>query len=417
MSRHVVIIGAGVAGLSAAFAARARGIAVTIVSATVGASALSSGAVDDLPWEAWFSAARTLGEPLRLRAVSDDVRAFSDALGLWDLPAVDAHAPLVATAAGRLRPARGRDKALLDLGSFGKTTVLVPRIDRAGWDADGLAATLESEWLAKQAGLRFLPVDAPVLRFIEEARFPDADLAMRHDEPARIEWLAERLRVMVNDASRGSSSISAVLLGSWLGMKHERATELSSRVGVPVGEVLVGVGSSAGLRFEAAAQRLLARLAVEFVSDRVTTIRRSGERFELELATSASHVVADAVVIATGGVAAGSIVYSPPDLLAGEDTPPHIEPSFSFAIQTPDTPISLGCGSGRIDAGSSVFGPALDSTAWPTGGRPSTLESVGIEAPDGKVCPGICAAGDVVAGKRRTMLDAVTAGLRAGRMV
>ena len=417
MSRHVVIIGAGIAGLSAAYAARERGIAVTVVSATVGASALSCGAVDDLPWEAWFSAARTLGEPLRLRAVSADVRAFSETLGLWDLPEIDVPAPVVATAAGRLRPTRGRDKGLLDLGSFGKTTVLVPRVARAGWDADALAATLESEWLAKQADLRFLPVDAPVLRFTEEARFPDADLAMRHDEPARIEWLAERLRAMVDDARRGSSSISAVLLGSWLGMKHERATELSSLVGVPVGEVLVGVGSSAGLRFEAASQKFLERLSVEFVSDRVTTIRRSGERFELVLARSESSVVADAVVLATGGIAAGSIVYSPPDLLAGEDMPPRIEPSFSFAIQTPDLPLSLGCGSGRIDAGASVFGLELDTTAWPTGTRPSTLESVGIEASDGKVCPGIYAAGDVVAGKRRTMLDAVAAGLRAGRMV
>ncbi len=416
MSRHVVIIGAGIAGLSAAFSARARGIDVTVVSATVGATALGCGAVDDLPWEAWYSAARTLGEPLRLRAVSDEVRAFSETLGLWDLPPVGAPTPLVATAAGRLRPARGRDRGLLDLGSLGKTTVLVPRVARAGWDADVLAATLESEWLAKQAGLRFLPIDAPVLRFTDEARFPDADLAMRHDEPARIEWLAEQLSVVVTAARRGSS-ISAVLLGSWLGTKHERATVLSSRVGVPVGEVLVGVGSSAGLRFEAAAQKFLERLSVKFVSDRVTTIRRSSERFELVLATSESSVVADAVVIATGGVAAGSIVYSPPDLLAGEHMPSRVEPSFSFAIQTPDMPISLGCGSGRIDAGSSVFGPALDTTAWPTDASASMLESVGIEAPGGKVCPGIYAAGDVVAGKRRTMLDAVVAGLRAGRMV
>lgn len=416
MNRHVVVIGAGIAGLSAAFAARARGIHVTIVSATVGATALGCGAVDDLPWEAWFSAARTLGEPLRLRAISDDVRAFSDALGLWDLPAVDASAPLVATAAGRLRPARGRDKGLLDVGSLGKTTVLVPRASRAGWDADILAATLESEWLAKQADLRFLPVDAPILRFTDEARIPDADLAMRHDEPARLEWLTERLRVMVSDARR-SSSISAVLLGSWLGVKQERATELSARVGVPVGEVLIGVGSSAGLRFETAAQKFLERFSIKFVSDRVTTLRRSSERFELGLANAEASVVADAVVLATGGVAVGSIVYSPPDLLAGEHTPPRVDPAFSFAIQTPDVPITLGTGSVRIDAGSSIFGPSLDASAWPTGVRPSLLESVGIEAPDGKVCPGIYAAGDIVAGQRRTMLDAVAAGLRAGRLV
>jgi glycerol-3-phosphate dehydrogenase subunit B len=417
VSRHVVIIGAGIAGLSASFAARARGLDVTIVSSGAGATALGTGAVDDLPWEAWFSAARTLGEPLRLRAVSDEVRAFSDALGLWDLPAVDAHVPLVATAAGRLRPTRGREKGLLDLGSLGKTTVLVPRAPRAGWDADALAATLESEWLARQSGLRFLPVDAPIFRFTDEARIPDADLAMRHDEPARLEWFAERLREMVNEARRGSSSISAVLLGSWLGIKQERATELSLRVGVPVGEVLVGVGSSAGLRFEMTTPKFLERLSVKFVSDRVTKILRTGERIEVVLATAVSSIVADAIVLATGGVSSGSIVYSPPDLQAGEQMPSHIEPSFSFAIQTPDIPITLGCDGDRFDAGSSVFGPPLDTTAWPSSARPSTLESVGIEASDGKVCPGVYAAGDVIAGKRRTILDAVTTGLRAGRTV
>ena len=417
MSRHVVVIGAGMAGLSAAYAARQRNVDVTVISTGAGASALGGGAVDDLPWEAWLSAVRTLDEPLRGRPVADDIRAFSDALGLWNLPSVDAPAPIVATAAGRLRPARGRDKGLLDVGSFGKTTVLVPRVPRAGWDADALAATLESEWLAQRAGLRFLPVDAPILRFTDEARIADADLAMRHDEPARIEWLAERLREMVHAARGEAPSISGVLLGSWLGVKQERATELSSRVGVSVGEVLVGVGSTAGLRFETAVERFLARLSVKFVAERVTGLHRAGQRIEIVLASESSRVVADAVVVATGGMATGSIVYTPPDLQASEHMPSRIDPPFSFGIQTVDLSIPLSCGKERIDAGSSVFGPPLDRTAWPTNARSSTLESVGIEAEDGKVCPGIYAAGDVVAGKRRTMLEAVASGLRVGRMV
>ncbi|MBK9261371.1 MAG: hypothetical protein IPM54_16400 [Polyangiaceae bacterium] len=410
------MVGAGVAGLSAAFAARKRGLDVTVVSAGAGASALGGGAVDDVQWEAWLSAARTLGEPLRTRALADDVRAFSDALGLWDLPAADVPASIVATAAGRLRPARGRDRGLLDLGSLGQTTVLVPRAPRAGWDADALASTLESEFLARRAGMRFLPVDAPVLRFVDEARISDADLAMRHDEPARLGWLADRLRELVADARR-HASVSAVLLGSWLGADRERATELSSHVGVPVGEVLVGVGSPAGLRFEAAQRRLLERLAVKVVAGRVAVLRRAGERFELMLVDDDASVVADAVVLAMGGIAAGAIVYSPPEQRAGEDLPSEVSPSFALAIDTTDVPIRLAAGSDRIDAGGSIFGPALDTTAWPSGMRPSALESVGIVAPDGVVWPGIRAAGDVVAGKRRTVLEAVVSGLRAGQTV
>lgn len=415
MKRHVVIIGAGVAGLSAAFAARERGIEVTVVSAGVGASALGGGAVDDLPWEAWYAATRTLGEPLKLRAVHEDVRAFSEMLGLWDLPPADAHAPVVATAAGRLRPARGRDRGLLDLGSLRQTTVLVPRLPRANWDADALCATFESEWFARHAELQFLPVDAPLLRFTEEARIADVDLAMRHDEPARLSWLAERLRELVS-STRASTPVSAVLLGSWLGVQQERATELSSRVDKHVGEVLVGVGSTAGLRFETGSRRLWDRLSVKFVADQATELRRVEEKIEVVLAKD-TVLVADAIVIATGGLATGGIVYSPPELQAGEHIPPRIDPAFSFGIQTMDVAIALGCGSDRIDAGSSIFGPPLDTTAWPAGVRPSKLESVGIETVDGKVCPGVYAAGDIVAGKRRTVLDVVAAGLRVGRMV
>lgn len=418
MSRHVVIVGAGVAGLSAAFAARQRGTDVTVVSTAAGATALGGGAVDEIAWDAWLSAARTLGAPLRTRAIADDVRAFSDALGLWDLPSADLQAPVVATAAGRLRPARARDRGLLDLGSFGKTAVLLPRLDRAGWDADALAATLESEWLARQAGLRFLPVDAPILRYADETRISDADLAIRHDEPARVAWLAERLRDVVRAAGRDAASISGVLLGSWLGTKHERATELSSRTGVAVGEVLVGVGSSAGLRFEAAAERLLAQLSVKFVMDCVTELRRAGDRMEVVCGSKDSaRFVADAVVLATGGLATGGVRYTPPDLQAGEHMPAQIHPAFSLGVQTVGLSIPLGSGKGRVDSGSSVFGPPLDTAVWPSSTRPTLFESVGIEAVNGQVCPGVYAVGDVVAGKRRTMLEAVAMGLRVGQML
>jgi glycerol-3-phosphate dehydrogenase subunit B len=416
VKRHVVIVGAGVAGLAAAYAARERGANVTLVSAGVGASALGSGAIDDTPWEAWYAAARTLDEPLRSRAVPDDVRAFVDALGVWDLPAADTPAPLVATAAGRLRPARGRDRGLLDLSSLRQTTVLIPRLSRAAWDADALAATLQSEWLARRADLQFLPVDASIFRFTEETRISDIDLAMRHDEPARLVWLAERLRELIARFQNSAPPVGAILLGSWLGIQQERATDLSARVGIPVGEVLVGVGSSAGLRLEAAMQRLIDRLALKYLNERVASLRQADKRFEVVL-TNADVIAADAVVLALGGVASGGILYSPPDLRGGEDMPSEIASSFTLGVVS-DFPLPLAWKNGdRVDAGSSVFGPPLDTTAWPEGTKPSTLESVGLEARNGQVCPGVYAAGDLVAGERRTVLTAIASGLRAGRMV
>ena len=414
MNRRVVVIGGGVAGLSAAYTARERGARVTIVSAGVGTSALGGGVVDDLPWETWFVAARTLGEPPKLRPLPDDVLAFCSALGVWDVPR-DGHAPVVATAAGRLRPARGRDRGLLDLGALRQTTVLVPRLARANWDADALGATLESEALAREAELRFVAVDAPVLRFTDETRISDADVALRHDEPARLAWLAKRLTTLVADMRR-TTSVGAVLLGSWLGGQRERASELAARVGVPVGEVLVGVGSSAGLRYEAAVESFVQKQSLEVVMDRVTAIRRSGERFDVEL-SGKTVLTAEVIVLAVGGVASGGIVYTPPDLEAGEDVPERINAAYSFGVPTVGLDVPLVVDGARVDAGSSVFGPPLDTTAWPSDRRASTLESVGIEARDGLVCPGVYAAGDVLAGKRRTMLEAIASGLRVGRIV
>ena len=412
MSRRVVVIGAGVAGLAAAFAARKRGLDVTLVAAGAGATALGGGAVDDLPWEAWFSAALTVGSLFKTSLLSNEVEGFSEALGLWDLPPADAPAPLVATASGRLRPARGRDKGLLDLGSLCKTTVLVPRAPRAGWDADALAATLESEPLARRAELRFLPVDAPILRFANEARFVDADLALRHDDLARVSWLADRLR----ELRARHPHASAILLGSWLGTVTERATELSERVGIPVGEVLVGVGSSAGLRFEAAQQELLTRLGVKVVTGSVVKLRHEGNRIELLLADGSTRIAADAAVLAVGGVASGGIVYDPPEHHAGDDSPPRVAPPFVLSIDI-DVPVTLAFGTRRLDAGGSLHGLVLDTAAWPSDAHASLLESVGVLASDGKVCPGIIAAGDVVAGQRRTLLDAVASGIRAGQTI
>ncbi|HVK63358.1 MAG TPA: hypothetical protein VM694_02730 [Polyangium sp.] len=269
MSRLVLVLGAGAAGLSAVFAARNSGADVVLVSAGAGASSLGGGAVDDVPWEERMHAARVLGSPIELHTLPPEVVAFSNALGIWDLPD-HAPPPFVATIAGRLRPARGRDKGLLDLGALRGKRVLLPRAPRAGWDADAIAATLSDDPLARRTGLRFEAIDASILRFADEARISDGDLAARHDDPARIGWLAERLREALTSDARlhPDEPASAVLLGSWLGARVARADELSERVGVSVGEALVGVGSAAGLRFDAAQRKFLDALGVQRIVDR-----------------------------------------------------------------------------------------------------------------------------------------------------
>jgi glycerol-3-phosphate dehydrogenase subunit B len=409
--KRIIVIGAGVAGLAAAFSARRKGHEVVVVSKGSGASALGGGAVDDVPWEDLARAARVVGKPIGLGALEPDVVAFSEALGIWDLPAEGAPPPFVATIAGRLRPCRGHDAGLLDLGALRDGCVLLPRADRAAWDADAIARTLSAEPIAKHKNLRFVAVDAPVLRFTEEARFPDGDLAVRHDEPARLAWLAERLREAVARNGSPDRPVVGALVGSWLGAQKPRAKELSTLVGLPVGEALVGAGSAAGLRFEAARKRMLGALRVEVIEDHARSIAVSGDTVKVTLSRAGAALEGDIVVLAIGGVVAGGVVYAPPEHVAGEDLPPRGAVPYVLSV---DAPVSIGASSRRLDVVASIHGPELDTSTWSRDARPSALEDVGVIAPKGVAARLVLAAGDVVAGKPRTLLEAVSAGLFAG---
>ncbi|MDP9036791.1 MAG: FAD-binding protein, partial [Myxococcota bacterium] len=48
---RTIVVGAGVAGTAAALAAAWAGARVTVVDAGAGASTLSTGAIDDIPWQ------------------------------------------------------------------------------------------------------------------------------------------------------------------------------------------------------------------------------------------------------------------------------------------------------------------------------------------------------------------------------
>lgn len=416
MSRRVVVIGAGIAGLAAAWSARREGREVTVLSDGPGASAFGCGAVDDRPWEQVFRAARSLGEEIHARPVAAPVLELVRALAIWDLP--EDRVPWLATAGGRIRPACGRDRALLDLGALDDRLVILPRVDRAGWDADALARALGSDPFAQARRLRFAAVDVPVLRFDDERRIPDGDLAARHDDPARLAWLAARLR----DAPGRDGLGAAVLLGPMLGAQAPQAEALSAMLGVPVGEILIGVGSPAGLRFEAARDRLLAAVGARVVADRATAVTRDDDgQLLVTLEHGKKPLRADGVVLALGGLTGGGVVYQPAEQGAGADLPAGGRVPFALSLRAEVTlaaqlaPVPSGAGTMRLGATSSMHGPELDLVAWPVNGHPGALESVGVRCEGVRAAPGITAAGDVIAGRARTLLEALASGLRAGR--
>ncbi len=392
---------------------------VTVVSAGAGASALGSGAIDDVPWEDVRRAARVAGVDPRARAAGPGVAAFVEALGLWRLPSEGEPLPQLATTAGRVRPARGHDRALLDLGRVPEGGVVaVPRADRAGWDADALAAAWNEDGFVRRRGLRFVALDVDLLRFAEEHRVADADLAARHDDPARLAWAAARLK---ETFSRAGVSPKAVIVGAWLGLMEPRAAELGSLLGMIAGEALSGVGGAAGIRFMHARDRLFAALGVERVAGRVTRVAARDEktgRASVHVGGVEDAFPADRIVLAGGGLAGGGIVYDPLDIHSGTDMAEHSAPPFRLSFEV-DAPLAeqpcLAVRGERVGVASSMFGPDLDRTAWPSPGQPGVLEMVGVACDRaGVAAPYMAVAGDAVADRVRTALVAVESGLRAG---
>lgn len=412
MFERVVVIGAGLAGLAAVHAAVPRGGEVRLVDPSFGSSALSGGAVDDVPWESVALACEALGLGPVARALPAEVEPFVQALGLWALPKEGEPLCQLATEAGRIRLARGRDRALLDLGRlpFGARLIL-PRVPRPEWEADLLARALREDPYARSQGLHIEAVDAKLLRFVGEDRISAADLAQRHDEPARREWLADRLQETVRAERNAGRSVDGILLGPWLGAAAPRAEELSDRVGMALGEILSGVGSAAGQRFEVARDRMLGALGLEREPRRALAVRRQDGELFVHTDEPPSPMTADRVVLAIGGLAGGGLRYCPAELEAQPDEPARARMAFGLSLEAP---VGLRANGRRLEVVGSVHGPALDEDGWPGGTEPGLLESVGIAATGPLAAPGIYVAGDALADRPRTKLEAVRSGLRAG---
>jgi glycerol-3-phosphate dehydrogenase subunit B len=122
----------------------------------------------------------------------------------------------------------------------------------------------------------------------------------------------------------------------------------------------------------------------------------------------------DAVVLATGGLLGGGLLYSPiASVLASEPR----AAGGPLVRATLDAPLVIGVGGAPLEPPSSLFGGAPETHAWPYV-DPSLLERAGVLLGDpGHVrgAPtGLFAAGEVVADRPRTWLDALSSGVAAG---
>jgi glycerol-3-phosphate dehydrogenase subunit B len=398
----VVVVGAGMAGTAAAFAAVQAGARVTVVHDRAGASALTSGALDLEQWDAPGSsdATRRTEEALH----NAELMAFIAALGVHRLGGAEPHLPaLVATASGVIRAAAGADRAVLELAPLAGKRIAVADLERDDWDAPLVARTLAASDWAFRTKTSFVPVYLRLLRAGHERRIAPYDFAALFDEPARRASLVELLA----EAGRDTD---AWLVGPWLGVDPETAPALGSLVRVPLGETTSPLGGPAGARFETARDRWFAAHGVEVRRGRVARVSTRGSRWAVEFLNDgderASELAASAVVLAAGGVGAGGITFTwrLPDVVRG----------FELAFVAP---VSLALDGEILGGGGSLYGPSLETKGL------GALERVGIRCdalgrPVGNsgAESGLFVAGDAVAGRPRTMLDAALGGLAAGNV-
>ena len=217
----VLVIGAGFAGVGAAWAIARAGAKVQLLHARAGASALYSGIVDGPT-----PGAETLELGMRL------------GLSIAGAPRA------VATREGVVRSAMGRDRALLDLEALAGRRIAVADIGRDDWDARLLAQSFAGSPWARRTRTEFVAVPVRGLSDGAERRISPHDFARRFDDPVRLVALSHALRSAEPEAA-------AWLLGPWLGVESEAASQLAAQLSRPVGETSSAPGGAAGARFEA----------------------------------------------------------------------------------------------------------------------------------------------------------------------
>lgn len=397
MVTRVLVVGGGVSGTAASLAARKAGAHVHAVWGPAGASTLTSGALHGAQDEMTAEAAavlETLGLHRKARA-------------------------LLATVAGTLREAAGYDAALLDLGAALPEggIVFVPRSTSPGWDADLLARAWSETGEAQGRRLRFMAGGGTLLRFTDEDRLPDADLAARHDDPARVRWLADRLK----EDLAGLAEAKAVLLPPWLGLVRPQAVALSRLVGVPCGEIMSSPGGPAGLRFDRHRDEAFTAAGVETIRGWVAAITATPSGFVARLEGGPIPGTFHAVVLATGGLLGGGLRYEPSEARPGTELPAAPSPSFRVTL---DAQVLVGQGGHPLGIPGSLFGVAPESLVWPFVGDGGigldVAARVGVlSTPDGSVRggpPGLFVAGELEADQPRGWLDALVSGARAGSL-
>ncbi|HYF94821.1 MAG TPA: anaerobic glycerol-3-phosphate dehydrogenase subunit GlpB [Symbiobacteriaceae bacterium] len=308
-SYDVIVIGAGLAGLMAALAAREQGAEVAVLAEGGGAFELSSGCIDlfgatESPWTAMTGLRKHPYTLLGAAAVREAVSAFVAASGRMGLPysePADGRNQVTVTAVGNLRttylPAPGAAVIRPDPAADpGRRPVAVIGLQgmkefHPGVVAEGLKRALPGTPVTA----RWVPLPAGT---------PD-DL-----QPVQLARLLEEpvFRAKLLQALPSVPAGTTVLMPAVLGLDGAEAVraDVSAALGAPVGEVPLLSPSLPGLRLATRLYRYVQRRGVELcMGVQAAGAAAEGGRITTVTGQTVGGPVtyrAGAVIVATGGL-------------------------------------------------------------------------------------------------------------------
>jgi glycerol-3-phosphate dehydrogenase subunit B len=323
----VLVIGAGVAGLAAALAARDAGARVTVLDAHAGASVLAGGAWDVASAvggspEDVFRPARSLEQALIAKAREDVHHPYAK-LGMdvvqavreaheRVLPALAIYRPLdlrgtgvlVATDLGLPRRAATAQHAVLTLDAArgGAIAVAVLRGYRYT-DAAFVAASLTEVADLADDDRRFGALELEFFRRQQDALLHPHEIAAIADTDDGRARLSQTLQRAIAGAKH-----DAVLLPPVLGLRNDEvASELRAAIGVAIGELVAPLAGPQGLRL---GRRLDAALRESGCERRSAHVRAVVPRAEgtLVVLDDGEELRGKSIVLATGKHTSGGLV-------------------------------------------------------------------------------------------------------------
>jgi glycerol-3-phosphate dehydrogenase subunit B len=332
----LLVIGGGLAGLTAARQARKRGLSALVVSWTPGSLPHTSGAMDllavyptalkrsrDRPWAALLELIEREPDHPYTRVGLQEIRdAWSDFVGFLAQSRLGYHAQedrnqLLITAAGTLKPAfavPASMRANVEAWERKEPTLILGISGLAGFSAAQVVGGLRDRWIGLRADTLDVVSEADGAElaslFGHDQRVTAARLASKFELPGFRERFADAVRPRL-DGARALGLPAVLGYDQVVGV----CADLSERLGVPVFEIPMITPTLAGIRLADLLLEATREAGVEILRGQpVTGLRRaaSGNLAATLVGVERSREIhAERVLLATGRFFGGGLEASP----------------------------------------------------------------------------------------------------------